>query len=478
MDKWVGKRVVVVSNRLPVVLRKNREEWVVDPGAGGLVTALSPVLRSRGGLWIGWTGCKEEIGSEKLRYILEPVSRRSGFQIIGVQLEELEIEGYYHGFSNSVLWPLFHDLETKCSFSPHFWELYLQVNHKFAKIVAENTRPEDLIWVNDYQLIPLAESFKKIGVKRQCVFFLHIPFPPPDVFMKLPWRVAIMEELQQYTFLCFQTHRDRKNFINSMKILYPSSHIEGRGMLVSLNTGIHQMKIGNLPASIDYKAFCDLSKRKKVVDRALKVRQAAGGRHLFLGVDRLDYTKGVPEKLRAFSRALEKYSTLQDKIMLLQVLVPSREGIYEYRNLREEIEELVRVVNRRFSTDIWTPITYQYTSVSQEELAALYHATDTALVTSLKDGMNLVCKEYCACHSSNGGSLILSEFAGAACQMRKGALLVNPYDVEGVADTIYYAVIMSLCERKSRMTILKNNLRKHDVYWWGEKFLLGAWGDF
>ncbi|MFA6880685.1 MAG: trehalose-6-phosphate synthase [Aminobacterium sp.] len=468
--------MVVVSNRLPIILQKREDSWFVEPGSGGLVTALTPVLRDRGGMWIGWPGTKERISLKALRNVLGPISEETGFRIVPVLLEKSDIDDYYYGFSNSIIWPLFHDLEALCRFKAEYWNAYVSVNHKFASIVAKHSLEEDLIWVNDYQLMLLAGRLERLGVQRPTAFFLHIPFPSPDIFMKLPWRKMLIKELQRYSFLCFQTLRDRRNFIECVKSFSPSAHVIGRGAIVELAIGNNRIRVGSLPISIDYKKFRSLASTKNAALRAQEIRKEISGDCLMLGVDRLDYTKGLPEKLRAFARALEKYPELQGKVTLFQLVIPSREGVVEYCVLRDETQKLISQINGRFSTTAWIPVLYRYGTVNQEELAAMYRAADVALVTSLKDGMNLVCKEYCACQPHYKGALILSEFAGAASQLRNGALLVNPYDVESTADAIYYSVTMNETEKRNRMKRMCKSIRERDVYWWVDNFLRGAAG--
>ncbi|ADE56394.1 alpha,alpha-trehalose-phosphate synthase (UDP-forming) [Aminobacterium colombiense] len=470
------ERMIVVSNRLPIILKKRKQKWSVEPGAGGLVTALSPVLKDRGGMWIGWPGTRGRINLSGLRKILGPISEETGFRIVPILLENGEIDNYYYGFSNSIIWPLFHDLEALCRFQPQYWEAYVRVSDKFAAVIAKHSTEKDIIWVNDYQLILLAGSLERLGVKRHCVFFLHIPFPSPDLFIKLPWRKQIIDELLRFSFLCFQTHRDRRNFIDCARSFYPACRVVGRGAIVELEIKGHTIQIGSLPISIDYKRFRSMASAKEAALRSREIRKDITADFLVLGIDRLDYTKGIPEKLRAFARALEKYPHLQGKISLFQLIIPSREGVAEYGALRDEIQKLISEINGRFSTTAWVPILYRYGTVDQKELVAMYRAADAGFVSSLKDGMNLVCKEYCACQTDYKGVLILSEFAGAAYQLRSGAILINPYDVEATADALYYSIFMKEEEKKNRMRRMCKSIRERDVYWWVNNFLRAAAG--
>lgn len=466
------RRLIVVSNRLPVGLAKSNGQWSIKPGAGGLVTALAPVLRDRGGTWIGWSGAHTE---DNLDGLFSNYSRDAGYSLVPVSLSREQVDNYYFGFSNEVIWPLFHDFQSRCRFIPDYWRSYLEVNGIFADAVQRCLRPRDYIWVHDYHLFHVAHLLKQRGVEQKCGFFLHIPFPPPDIFLKLPWRSEIIQALMDFELVGFQTMRDRKNFTRCLQLLLPGATISGRGGVITAEAKGHRVRLGAIPISIDAAAFADTARSPRVTDLRYSLKRAFKDRKIILGVDRLDYSKGIPQRLESFRCALEHYPELRERVTFVQILVPSRETVGEYERLRSEIEQLVGQINGQYSVPGWIPIHYAYTSFPREELVAYYRAADIALVTPLKDGMNLVAKEYCMSKTRGGGVLLLSEFAGAAAQLQRyGAVLVNPYDVEGVAAAIHQAFVMPEAEQRSRMRRMRRFIREHDIYWWVDSFLMAA----
>jgi len=312
---------------------------------------------------------------------------------------------------------------------------------------------------------------KSMGVKRNLGFFLHIPFPTPDIFMKLPWRWKVIQALTEFDLVGFQTMQDRKNFTECLRRLMPETRVVGRGAVVSVDMGNRQFRLGAFPISIDFNQFSELAEQPEVVEESFKIKEALRHRKIILGVDRLDYTKGIPERIRSIQTLLRRYPELIGRINFVQIAVPSREEVDEYKELRIEIEQLVGRVNGEFSFPGWVPVHYHYKSFPPEELVAYYSAADIALVTPLRDGMNLVAKEYCACNVNEDGVLVLSEFAGAAAQLQKDAYLVNPYDMEGIAKALNRAFHWDKEERRGHMANLRDNIRKNNIYWWVDSFL-------
>jgi len=472
-------RLVAVSNRLPITVERKGGEWRVQPGGGGLVRALAPVLRNRGGLWIGWSGTTEEVD---WRELIGEASKDIGYQLHTVTLTSEEVEGFYIGFSNQVIWPLFHDLQTRCNFDPEFWHYYRLVNEKFAEVIGQNSTEADYIWVHDYQLIHVGEIMRSLGIQRRTGFFLHIPFPAPDLFIKLPWRAEILKALLEYDLIGFQTMRDRRHFVNSLLYLMPGVKVSGRGAVQSVEIGDRQVRVGNFPISIDFDSFARQAGSPTVTTQVNWLRRSMMDSYIAFGADRLDYTKGIPERLLAFRNALERYPDLQRRLTLVQVVVPSRIEVAEYRSLKAEVEQLVGEINGRFTHAGWVPIHYLYRNLDTEELLAYYRAARIALVTPLKDGMNLVAKEYCASNVQEDGVLILSEFAGAAYQLQENALLVNPYDIEGMADAIHQAFYMDSEEKRQRMGRMRDTIRRNNIFKWIDSYLQAAFakqlGDF
>lgn len=471
MKKQFVKRLVIISNRLPFTLERSGKVYKVLPGTGGLVTALAPVLRDRGGLWIGWPGTSR-VG--EIAKTVERASKAVGYSMIPVQLTEKEVRSYYEGFSNEVIWPLFHDLQSLCNFDPDYWETYKAINKRFAHVIIKNTTTEDFVWVHDYHLMTVAEELRFHDNKTKVGFYHHIPFPPLDIFLKLPWRSQILRALLQYDLIGFQTLRDRRNFVQCVRALIGGASIKGKGQVIKLEAGDRELRIGSFAISIDYNEFFSLARSKEVADQAWYIHEHLPNLQIILGIDRLDYTKGIVHRIKAFRNALERYPELRRKVTLLQVVVPSRRNIPMYQDLKIEIERLVSEVNGAFTTSGWVPIHYIYRSLSRTELLAYYRTAEIALITPLKDGMNLVAKEFCASNIEGNGVLILSEFAGAVAQLQKGAILVNPYDIEEVAAAIYKAYYMDEEERKMRMKKMRAQVKRQDIYWWVNSYLEAA----
>jgi len=468
----VPQALVIVSNRLPVTLQKSdRGQWEVHRSTGGLVTALVPLLANRKSLWIGWPGILEETNVDEL---LKVASQTHGYILKPVLLTPEEVNNYYFGFSNQIIWPLFHDLQSRCNFDPAYWNTYQVVNRKFAQTIVENATADDYVWIQDYHLILVGKVLRSMGVDSKLGFFLHTPFPTLEMFNKLPWRSQIIEALLEYDLVGFQTLHDRNNFLRCVETMLKGHHVDARRQLVTIATRRHQTIVGSFPISIDFREFAQQAASEVVVNAARQLCEAIHNRKIVLGIDRLDYSKGIPEKLRAFRNALERFHEIHRKISLIQIMVPSREDIPEYRVLRAEIEGLVSEINGKFTTPGWIPVHYMFRSLPRTELLAYYRAADIALVTPLKDGMNLVSKEYCAAKTDKDGVLILSEFAGAVSQLHRNSLIVNPYDVEGVADAIVRAYNMSPDERRLRMRRLRQSIAKRDVFWWVNSFLRAA----
>jgi alpha,alpha-trehalose-phosphate synthase [UDP-forming] len=469
------RRLLVVSNRLPIVLEKKDSGWTLKSGSGGLVSALAPVLSHRGGLWIGWPGVPLERGGAWESLISEGYRER-GSDLTPVLLSEEEVKGFYEGFSNAILWPLFHDLTGRCDFQPAYWYSYLAVNRKFADAVLEHSREGDFIWVQDYQLIHVAQYVREKHLERRIGFFLHIPFPPLDVFQKLPWRGQILNAFLAYDLLGFQTQRDRRNFLSCVEHLLDGTETHKEGPLAEVRRDGHLTRVGTFPIGIDYRSFEETARSEEVEVRIEDLHRRIGPHELVVGVDRLDYTKGLPERLKAFRNALLRFPELRERAVLMQILVPSREAVAAYQSLKAEIDQLVGEINGEFSTAGWVPVHYHYKSLIRRDLIALYRMARAGFVTSLKDGMNLVAKEFCACQVDARGALILSEFAGAAAQLKNGALLVNPHDIEGMADALEAAFRMEQPERLRRMRGMQEILRKQDIFWWVDCYLKAALG--
>lgn len=465
-------RIICISNRLAVNAVEDAEKIVFHPSSGGLVTAIEPILEKSRGAWIGWPGAAQS-STERISAALAEFSTSAEFDLFPVFLNKQSIEGFYYGFSNQIIWPLFHDLQSRCNFDPQFWADYLQVQELFCEETVKHIRPNDLIWVHDYHLIGLAQSLRKKEIKNKICFFLHTPFPGPDIFLKLPWREDVLQSLIQYDLLGFQTTRDLNNFINCLSQL-TGIKASTRGSQFAAQTKDRECIIGAFPISIDSNEFEAIAQLPEVQERAQKIRSDMGVQHIVLSIDRLDYTKGIPYRIRAFKKFLELHPEFKKQVALLQVVVPSRIEVPEYQQLQAEIEQLVSQVNGTLGEPGWVPVHHLFRSLTREEVIAFYRGSDVALVTPLKDGMNLVAKEYCVSRLDNRGTLILSEFAGAADELGKGALLVNPCNIEDVANSIHRAISSSEAEIGQRMQLLRETIRHADVFNWASTFLQAA----
>jgi trehalose 6-phosphate synthase/phosphatase len=465
----LNKRLIVVSNRLPIVINKENDRWEIQPGSGGLITALNPILKENNSLWIGWPGTG---GDAPIKKLLDQFGSEQGYRLVGIPLSQKDIERYYWGFSNGTLWPLLHDLLGYCKFDLEDWQTYVAVNKKFAETIKKLVQKNDIIWIHDYQLSMVGHFLKKSGVRLPLAYFHHIPFPSLDLLRRLPWKMEYTKALLSFDLLGFQTLRDRRNFVNTATTLIPEASILRRQRNYTLvKYGKKIIQVRHLPISIDFNEFNDAAHSQEVQDAAWYLHENLHERQLMLGIDRLDYTKGMPERFLAFERALEKYPELKHKISLLQVVVPSRTLDPDYQNLKEQLDQVTGRINSRFGDAGWMPIHYIFRSLDNTQLAAHYRTSEIAFITPLRDGMNLVAKEYCACSVDNNGVLILSEFTGAADQLGENALLVNPYDIEKTADTIYRAFTMPLEERQQRMQRLRNQVQRNDVHRWLRHFM-------
>ncbi|MFO7654657.1 MAG: trehalose-6-phosphate synthase [Candidatus Krumholzibacteriia bacterium] len=471
-----AQRLITVSNRLPVVLSRDGESgaWDVKSGSGGLVTALAPVLRDRGGLWIGWPGVVAE-DEAPVAELLKRAAQNTGYTLAAVELTAEQRVLYYRGWANEVIWPLFHDLQSLCRFDPAYWRCSQHVQQRFAEVVQREAGESDFIWVHDYHLTGLGHVLRQRGLQNRIAFFLHIPFPPLDIFLKLPWRFQILRELLEYDLVGFQTARDRRNFVSCLRSLDRRDLVvHGRASRTHVHYRGREVLLGNFPISIDYGDFARRAASQEVAESAWYIHEQYPERTIILGIDRLDYTKGVPEKLRAYRSALRRYPDLRGRTTLVQVVVPSRWQIPHYTHLKEEIERLVGQINGEFTRPGWIPVHYIFRSLTDTELLGYYRTAEIMLTTPWKDGMNLVAKEYCTCNVDENGVLILSEFAGAVAQLHRYALLVNPHDIDGLADAIHRAMTMPVDERQERMRRLRRSIRRQDIFWWVNAFLEAA----
>ncbi len=441
-------RIVVVANRLP--LRRTEDGWETSPG--GLVSAVAPFIQEQGGSWVGWTGVPDDA---------PPPFVHDGIEQRPVRLTQADIDDFYLGCSNGTIWPLYHDAIRPPEFHRHWWYPYVAVNRRFAEQAAEALRPGDLAWVHDYQLQLVPGMLRRMRPDVRIGFFLHIPFPPVEILARLPWRRELLEGLLGADVVAFQTRLGRHNFSRAAL-----RFLGGEGTTRWLGAGDRTVRLMSAPISIDTRRYASLAASHGVGERVAALRDELGtDRKVVLGVDRLDYTKGIDVRLRAFDTLLQRHREQADDVVFLQVAVPSREGVGDYAAMREEVEGLVGRINGSHGELHHMPVHYRYGSLDPEELIAYYRLADVMCVTPFRDGMNLVAKEYVATRPGNSGALVLSEFAGAAQELRQ-ALLVNPYDVDGVADVLWRALHLPPGEERARMQALRRQVQRHDVFRW------------
>lgn len=459
-----NQRVIVVSNRLPVTLKRAGDSWQTRKTAGGLATAMQPMLLQRNGIWIGWSGETSAINDEKRSGIMEDWAKQ--YRYFAVDLDPDTAHGFYEGIANQALWPLFHHFPSLVRFDPEHWNAYVRANETFRDEIVNHLRPNDLVWIHDYHFLLLPQMLRETIAEVSVGFFLHVPFPSSSVFRILPKRDELLRGMLGADYLAFHTHRYLQHFRTSiLRLLGLSSQMD------RVEFGRRVVRLDALPIGIAPEEFNDLLIKNEGTRKQLaEVKQRFSYRKIILGVDRLDYTKGIPERLRAYRKFLRDSPEWRGKVVLIQVAVPSRERVPKYSRLCKEVDELIGQINGDWSTPEWSPITYVRRSLPQSELAALYAAADVALVTPLRDGLNLVAKEYVACQSSGDGVLVLSEFAGAAAEMGE-ALLVNPYDEEGLSLAIGRALSLGESERRNRMMALYRRVHKNNVFAWGSRFI-------
>jgi len=451
--------LVIVANRLPVDRVTDDDgsvSWRKSPG--GLVTAIEPVMRDNDGAWIGWSGGTESD--------LEPFDD-DGMHLVPVPLSAEEVEQFYEGFSNATLWPLYHDVVAKPEFHRAWWDSYVRVNRRFAERAAEVAAEGATVWVHDYQIQLVPAMLRELRPDLRIGFFLHIPFPPTELFQQLPWRRQILEGLLGADVVGFQRPGASQNFVRLVRQRVGHKTHRDR---IYLPEG-RVVQAGSFPISIDTAALDELARSEPVAQRAKEIREQLGNpRTVLLGVDRLDYTKGIFSRLRAFGELLEDGDLSVEDTVFVQVATPSRERVRQYRRLRDDIDRLVGRLNGDLGHIGRPAIHYMHTSYPKDEMAALFRAADVMVVTPLRDGMNLVAKEYVACRWDEGGALVLSEFAGAADELRQ-AYMVNPYDINGMKHAIVTAMNADQKVLARRMRAMRKTVAEHDVKDWARQFL-------
>jgi trehalose 6-phosphate synthase len=454
--------LVIAANRLPVdrvVDESGEVSWRTSPG--GLVTAMESVMRGRDGAWVGWAG---ESGEAPEPFVQDDMYLRP------VALSEQEVAHYYEGFSNDTLWPIYHDVIVPATFHRYWFTAYEQVNRRFAEAVCEVAAKGATVWVHDYQLQLVPAMIRELRPDVRIGWFDHIPFPPVELFAQLPWRRAVLQGLLGADYLGFQRVADAQNFLRACRQLLGLS-TKGDIVAVNRSDDARRVRASAVPISIDYQGLQELARRPETRQRAAEIRESLGNpKTLLLGVDRLDYTKGIGHRIKAYGELLAEGALSPPNEIFVQVATPSRERVDAYRELRHEIEGEVGRLNGEFSRIGSNAVQYLHHSYPRQEMAALYLAADVLLVTPLRDGMNLVAKEYVTCRFDEGGALVLSEFTGAFHELHQ-AFVCNPHDIEGLKQTILTAVHSPDKERRRLMRAMRRRVADHDVQRWASRFL-------
>jgi trehalose 6-phosphate synthase len=450
-------RLVVVSNRVSPVSGSKAAT------AGGLAVGVLAALRETGGIWFGWSGEIADSGAGPM----PKVFRTGNITYITIDLSQSDFDSYYGGFANRTLWPLFHYRLDLSSFDRDWYITYRRVNRLFAEQLYPYLRDDDLVWIHDYHLIPMGEELRRLGVKCRVGFFLHIPFPSAEVYVTLPWHDRLMQAFCAYDLVGLQTSNDLRNF---------HDYLYREGVGYALADGLLQaydktLRAQDFPIGIDAEGFAQMAVSAEAVRASQRLSRSLLGRKLIIGVDRLDYTKGIPERLRAYETLLQTYPAQRRQVTFVQISAPSREDVPEYAEIRSQVEATAGRINGRFSEFDWMPLRYINRGFTRRTLAGFFRLSRVGLVTPLRDGMNLVAKEYVAAQSEEDpGVLVLSRFAGAADEL-DSAVIVNPYDLEAVAEAMRLGLIMPLDERQDRWRRLLAQVKEHDVLHWQQSFV-------
>ena len=465
-------KIHIISNRLPLSIQKSNNQISLTPSVGGLATGMRSIYKDYGGQWIGWSGIDTDELSKK--EINEIDAKLVNENCLAVHLTKEEINLYYEGFSNNVIWPLFHYFAQFIEFNSDYWEAYKKVNQKFADKTLETIEDGDMVWVHDYQLLLVPEMIKSKKPGVTIGFFLHIPFPSFEVFRTLPWRKELIMGMLGADLIGFHTYDYERHFFSSVRrllgyeISFNQIHVEDRIILGdAFPMGIDYLKFSEKAKEVFQKPQQEKSELHRELEKYFLV---SPDRKLILSIDRLDYTKGIPNRLRAFELFLEKYPEYKNKVTLILLVVPSRSEVEQYKLLKSEVDELVGKINGRFGGVNYSPIWYFYRSLPFENLIELYSNSDIALVTPVRDGMNLVAKEYIASRVNQTGVMIISEMAGVSKEMGE-AIIINPNNEMEIADGIYQALTMPLQEQRERMKFLQKRISRYDVFKWAGEFV-------
>ncbi len=457
-------RIILASNRLSVSAQRTESGFSYTPSVGGLATGLSSFFERSDSLWVGWSGlADDDLSDEEQRNVSETL--RNNYKSITVSLSRADLDQFYYGFCNNVIWPLFHYFPTFVDYDPAAWEKYREVNERFLAAITSVAGPDDYIWIHDYQLMLLPGMVRSHLPDTKIGFFLHIPFPSYELFRLLPWREELLHGMLGADLLGFHTYDYARHFLSSTRRLLGLEN--NLGIVRDRNS---MSKIDVFPMGIDYEKYSTSSQQPKVREEIERVDASTEGRRVIFSVDRLDYSKGIPNRLRAYDAFLDRYPAYRGKVELVMIVAPSRTEVPRYQRLKRELDQLVSTINGKFGTIDWVPIKYFFRAFPFDSLCALYRCSSVLLVTPVRDGMNLIAKEYVAARSDLRGTVVLSETAGSAREMSE-SIIVNPSDIDGIADAIRRALEMPEAQQEANNRSIHERLSRYDVHFWARDFM-------
>jgi len=457
--KQISQKLIIVANRLPFSVKSDLS-LVKSPG--GLVSGLETFLKRsnlKKYIWIGWAG--SHLNRKQFEIVKEKAKRKKCHPIF---IPVKQLDRFYNGFCNKVLWPLFHGFSSYVVYDESYWEAYAAVNKLFCDEVAQYITKDSVVWIHDYHLMLLPSMLRNLFPEIMIGFFLHIPFPPPELFMQLPWKKELLEGLLGCDLIGFHIYEYTTNFLRTLSRTLGIDHKMGEILYQD-----RFVKVETFPLGIDFDLFHNACERKKIKSLVKEIKDQLKNKKVIFSVDRLDYTKGIYNRLLAFEKVLLRRPDLHEKVVLIMVVVPSREGVEHYQRMKKQLEEKISEINGKFGKIYWTPVLYYYRSLNFEELVAHYLATDVILVTPLKDGMNLIAKEFVASRKDKKGVIILSEFAGSARELGE-AIIVNPNSVNDMAEALEKALELPEEEQNERIYLMQERLKRYNIVKWGKDF--------
>ncbi|MFW6368758.1 MAG: bifunctional alpha,alpha-trehalose-phosphate synthase (UDP-forming)/trehalose-phosphatase [Spirochaetota bacterium] len=457
-------KIILASNRLAVSVSSSADGFSFTPSVGGLATGLSSFLQRSDSLWVGWSGIADDtVSSQEREYIRRTL--RDEYQSVTIPMDQQDLQSFYYGFCNNVIWPLFHYFPTYVQYDPVTWESYYEINHRFFQAIRDVAEPDDHIWIHDYQLMLLPAMVREELPDARIGFFLHIPFPSYELFRLLPWRQELLRGMLGADLVGFHTYDYARHFLSSIRRLLGLDN--NLGVVRDRN---RMSKVDVFPMGIDYEKYSTAHESDAVQQEIETVRSSVSNRQVILSVDRLDYSKGIPNRLQAYAAFLEQFPEYHEHVELVMIVAPSRTEVPRYQRLKRELDQLVSTINGQYGTIEWVPIKYFFRAFPFERLCALYSCADVLLVTPIRDGMNLIAKEYVAARSDLKGTVVLSETAGAAREMSE-SMVVNPSDINTIANRIRDALERDPQDEAQGNRRIHDRLRRYDIHFWARDFM-------